>query len=103
MTKHRSWDVLIANRRELGLSGIMSLHMCIGIAATGAGMLVLGALGASVGYGIQQTMMLLASQGVGSIGGEWRGVHGRPRSQMFLGIALLIIAAGIMAYANTLK
>ena len=59
--------------------------------------------GASVGAGIQQAMQMVGGQGLGFISGEWRGVHGKPRQQMYLAIVFLIVAAIIMAYSNTLK
>ena len=44
----------------------------------GEGMLLLGAAGAAVGFGIQQTLQLLGNQAVGFVSGEWRGVGGKP-------------------------
>ena len=40
----------------------------------GKGMLMLGALGAAIGGGIQQAMQMVGGQGTGFISGEWRGV-----------------------------
>jgi len=68
----------------------------------GTGMLWLGALGASVGFGIQQASQMIGGQGLGFLSGEWKGVHGAPRQQMFLAIAILIAAAIVMAFGNTL-
>ena len=56
--------------------------------------------GASVGFGIQQAMQMIGSQSVGFIGGEWRGIQGKPRNQMYAAIALLILATIIMAWGN---
>ena len=55
-----------------------------------------------MGFGIQQAMQMTGSQAVGFISGEWRGVLGKPRSLMYTAIAILIIAAVIMAFGNTL-
>lgn len=101
MTKNKSWGVLVSSWKELALSCIIALNFTVAIAAMGRGMLLLGALGASVGFGIQQAMQMLGSQGVGFISGEWRGVNGKPRLQMYSAITLLILAAILMAYANT--
>jgi hypothetical protein len=68
----------------------------------GKGMLLLGPLGASVGFGVQQAMQMLGGQTVGFASGEWRGINGTPRHQMYLAIAVLIAAAVVMAYGNTL-
>ena len=66
-------------------------------------MVMLGALGASVGTGIQQAMQIMGAQGVGFISGEWWGIVGRPRRQMIAAIVLLMIAVAIMVYAKTLS
>ncbi len=102
MTKHKSWHVLAESWRELGLGIFMGFNFILGIALMGRGMLLLGPLGASVGFGVQQAMQMLGSQGVGFATGEWRGVTGTPRIQMYMAIAILISAALVMAYGNTL-
>ncbi len=102
MTKRKSWNVLTRSCRELLLAALIGINLIAGMALMGKGMLLLGALGASVGFGIQQALQVLGSQGVGFISGEWRGVHGRPRIQMYLAITILILATLVMAYGNTL-
>jgi len=101
MTKRKSWGVLLTSWREAVLAIIMGVNFILGVALMGKGMLLLGALGASIGFGVQQAMQMLGSQGVGFAAGEWRGVR-TPRHLMYLAIALLIGAAVIMAYSNTL-
>jgi len=102
MTKNRSWNVLGQSWKEFGLASIIGLNMAIGIVLMGSGMLLVGALGASVGFGIQQASQMLGGQGLGFISGEWRGVQGKPRTLMYAAIGVLIVAALIMAYGNTL-
>jgi hypothetical protein len=102
MTKHSSWNVLFESWKELALAILMGFNFIIGVAVMGKGMLLLGPLGASVGFGVQQAMQMLGSQGVGFASGEWRGIIGKPRNQMYLAIAILIAAAVVMAYGNTL-
>jgi hypothetical protein len=102
MTRKKSWGVLWQSGRELLLAAIIGLNVSAGVALLGHGMLMLGALGASAGWGIQQASWMLGGQVVGFVSGEWRGVHGAPQAQMGLAIALLVAAAAIMAYGNTL-
>ena len=102
MFRNKSWGVLTSSWAELLLALIIGINSCISTAAMGAGMLLLGALGASIGFGIQQAFQMTGGQAVGFISGEWRGVTGTPRTQMYAAIAVLIIAAVIMAYGNTL-
>ena len=102
LTKKQSWGVLATSWREVVLALIIGVNMAIGIVLMGSGMLLVGALGASVGFGIQQATQMFGNQGLGFISGEWKGVFGQPRRQMYLAIAVLIVAALIMAYGNTL-
>jgi hypothetical protein len=103
MAKNGSFGVLATSRWELALSISMGLQACILFALLGKGMLLLGALGASLGAGIQQAMQMIGGQGLGFLSGEWKGVDGRPRWQMYLAIALLIIASLIMLCSNQWK
>jgi hypothetical protein len=103
MTRRRSWGVLFRNWREFGLAVIMGVQMLLALTLPGKGMLMLGALGAAIGGGIQQAMQMVGGQGTGFISGEWRGVYGKPRLQMYASIALLIIASFIMAYSKIIK
>ncbi|MGH9544890.1 MAG: L-rhamnose/proton symporter RhaT [Terriglobales bacterium] len=102
ISKNNSWGVLCQSWRELGLAVFIGANFIIGIALMGKGMLLLGPLGASIGFGIQQAMQMLGSQAAGFATGEWRGVPGTPRHQLYLAIVVLIAAALVMAYGNTL-
>ncbi len=103
MTRRKNWGLLFGSWKEFGLASIIGLQMCIAVALANKGMLLLGAFGASVGAGIQQAMQMVGGQGLGFISGEWKGVQGTPRRQMYAAIGFLLIAAVVMAYSNTLK
>jgi L-rhamnose-H+ transport protein len=102
LSRNRSWRVLTANWKETVLSVLMGIQFSMAVVLIGKGMLLLGVFGASVGAGILQGTFMIGGQGLGFIGGEWRGVNGRPRRTMYLAIATLIAAMIIMAYSNTL-
>ena len=51
---------------------------------------------------VQQAMQMLGGQSVGFISGEWRDVPRGPVLTMIVAIVLLILAAVIMAYGNSL-
>jgi hypothetical protein len=102
LTRNKSWNVFAQSGKEIILAVIIGINFGVAVTLMGKGMLLLGALGASVGWGIQQAMQMTGGQAVGFISGEWRGVTGKPRHQMYAAIAVLIVAAGIMAYSNTL-
>lgn len=103
MTRKRSWGLLLKSWPEVGMAVLISIQLLLALVLPGKGMLMLGTLGAAVGGGIQQAMQMVGGQGLGFMSGEWRGVHGRPRLQMYASIALLIIAAAVMAYSNSIK
>ncbi len=102
MTSKKSWGVLARNWKEVALSSIIGFNLAMAIVLMGSGMLLMGALGASVGFGIQQAAQMIGGQGLGFISGEWKGVTGTPRKLMYTAIGILILAAMVMAYGNTL-
>ena len=102
LTRKKSWGVLKDNPKEIGLSLIVGLNLFLAFALWGLGMLMLGPLGGSLGFGIYFAFQILAAQGLGWISGEWRGVSGKPIRQMMIAVVILVGAAGIMAYASTL-
>jgi len=103
MTKHKSWNLLWHNPGDLGLAVTLGLMFFVGTALMGKGMLLLGALGASVGFGVQQTVQLLGSQAVGFFSGEWRGIGGKPVVRMYCAILVFVLAAAIMACVNAIN
>jgi hypothetical protein len=102
MTKNKSWGILKTSGREIILSAIIGIQFFAAVTLLGRGMIFLGVLGASIGFGIMQSMQILGNQAVGFISGEWKGIHGKPRRQMYLAIAILILAAIIMAYGKSM-
>lgn len=102
MTRNKSWSILFCSAKEIVLAAAFGLTFFAGVALMGKGMLLLGALGASVGFGVYQSMQMLGGQAVGFWGGEWRGVAGNPRKQMYVAIAVLVLAAVIMSCGNAL-
>jgi hypothetical protein len=100
LTTNKSWGVLLGSPKEFCLSLVIGLHIAVSIAFLGSGMLLMGALGGSVGTGLQQIAWMLGGQGVGFISGEWRGVNGRPKIKIVMAMTLLIFAALLMACGN---
>jgi hypothetical protein len=102
MTKNKSWGVLLTSWPEVGLTLIMGIQTALALTLPGKGILMMGALGAAIGNGIQQAMQMAGGQGVGFISGEWKGVYGKPRWQLFAAIALLLVASYILIYSKSL-
>lgn len=101
--KNRSWGVLLQSRWEMAGALLMGTNSCLAFALMGKGMLLLGALGASVGSGIYMAMQMSGNQVLGFVSGEWQGVHGRPRTQIYLAVSAFMAAVAILSYANTLS
>ena len=102
MTRNKSWGVLGKSWKEMSLAAVIGINAAVSVALLGSGMLMLGPLGATVGFAIQQAAWMLGGQGAGFISGEWRGVRGRPRKQMGLAIGLMLVAMLILTCANAL-
>lgn len=101
LTRKGTWRKL-ANGKEFGLALVYGLLFFIPSPLLGKGMLQLGALGASVGWGIVQGTLILGGQLLGFVSGEWRGVTGQPRRRIYAAILVLIVAMVVLAYANWL-
>ncbi len=102
MTKRKSWHVVLGSGKEIVLAITIGVQFMIAIMMLGRGMLLLGALGGSIGFGIQQATQIMGNQGVGFASGEWRGISGKPRKQMYQALAILIAGVVILAFANAL-
>jgi L-rhamnose-H+ transport protein len=102
MTRNKSWGVIFYHPGEIVLSIVYGVLFFVPSVLLGNGMLLLGALGASLGWGLVQGTVILGGQILGFISGEWRGVGGIPRRHMYLAIVLLIVAMTIMACAKAI-
>ncbi len=102
LTRKKTWHLFKENPKEIGLSCIVGFNLFLSFTLWGLGMLLLGPLGGSLGFGIYFTFQILAAQGLGAISGEWRGCRGKPIKQMIAAIIILVAAAVIMAFAGTL-
>jgi L-rhamnose-H+ transport protein len=102
MATKGTWKLLFSRKDELLYGSLVGLQFFISIVFMGRGMVFLGALGASVGFGIQQSMQVVGNQLVGFVGGEWKGVNGKPRKMMYLGLVIILIAVIVFSYCNTI-
>ena len=102
LTRKKSWNVLLQNPKEILLALVYGLLFFIPSVLLGKGMILLGALGASVGFGVVQGTLILGGQALGFASGEWRGITGKPRQHMYLAVAVLIISMAILAWGNSL-
>lgn len=101
MTKNKNWNVLFKFSRETLLAAIIGIQLITGAIILGRGMVLLGALGASVGFGIQQAMQITGNQIVGFTSGEWKGIKGRPIQQLIFGLLIILLSIIVLAYASS--
>ena len=103
MTKKKNWHVLFKNPKEIFLACLIGIQFIVAVTLMGRGMLLLGVFGASVGFAIQQIMQIMGNQAVGFLSGEWKGILGKPRRQMYIALMILAIAVVIIAVSNTIS
>ncbi len=102
LIKNGTWKTLFARKEEPLYAFLSGFQWFLSMMVEGLGMVYLGPLGATVGAGIRQGVSLLSNQLVGFIGGEWKGVHGRPRLLMYWGVVIILLAIVIMSVSNQL-
>jgi L-rhamnose-H+ transport protein len=100
MTRKKTWHILFSSPIDFVLSLLFGLQFITAVMLMGSGMVLLGSLGASIGFGIMQSVQILANQVVGFASGEWVGVNGRPRVLMYSAIGVLILATFVLAMGN---
>jgi len=103
LTRNKSWGVITGNGREILLCVLYGLLFFIPSVLLGKGMLLLGALGASVGVGITQSAIIVGGQILGFASGEWKGIHGKPRQYIYAAILVLVVAMIILGLGNLIS
>ena len=84
--------------KDFCLTLVMSLLFVTCLLCMGNGMRMMGALGASLGFGLYQGFQTLSSQGVGVFSGEWRGAARRTKALMVGAVVLMLAAVSAMAF-----
>lgn len=103
LTGKKMWGLFFARPTEIVLGTLAGLQFFASLLCLGRGMLMLGALGAAVGFGIQQSIQTVANQLVGFIGGEWKGVSSRVRGTMYLAVFVLLVAVVLLSFSKTVN
>lgn len=102
LVRNNSWGKFQGAMGQVVISTLIGIQFFLGVLLLGKGMLLLGALGASVGFGIQQGMQILGGQTVGLASGEWKGAPLPASRTMIVATAVLLGAVCLMAVGNTL-
>ena len=97
MLRGRSLNTLLMPK-DFCLTLLMPVLFVTSLLCMGNGMRMMGALGASLGFGLQQGLSILTAQGVGVFTGEWKGVFRRTQVLMISAVVLMLAAILAMAF-----
>src|SRR6266403_1127953 len=84
------------------LAATMGLLWIAGFVCYAPGVRLLGPLGASVGWAIMLSVMLITANLEGFFSGEWKGASREAHGFLLSGIVTLLLAIGVVGYANHL-
>jgi hypothetical protein len=105
MVKKGTWRNYFApgSGRDLLLASSMGFVHFFAQIPYGIGAYYLGKLGTSVGWGVNIGMALIVAATLGFVTGEWTGVSRNAVRTLKIGMTILIVAMGVLAYANSLS
>lgn len=95
---HRRSLATLSTPKDFCLTLLMPLLFVCSLLGLANGMRMMGALGASLGFGLQQGLQILTAQGVGIFTGEWKGVLRQTQVLMISAVVLMLIAISAMAF-----
>jgi len=95
---HRRTLATLSTPKDFCLTLLMPLLFVCSLLGVANGMRMMGALGASLGFGLQQGLQILTAQGVGIFTGEWKGVLRQTQVLMISAVVLMLIAISAMAF-----
>jgi len=80
----------------------MGLMWIGGFAIYAPGTRLLGSLGTSVGWAVMMSTMVITANILGFLTGEWKGASRKAFRLAVAGVAILVLAIGVVGYANQL-
>jgi L-rhamnose-H+ transport protein len=79
-----------------------SASLIIGLFLSLVAGVLLGKLGASIGWPVIQSMAVLGGNVVGIFSGEWKGAGRKPFVTMLFGLTLLVVGILVISRAGSL-
>jgi L-rhamnose-H+ transport protein len=86
--------------RNWMLGALMAILWFGGLSLYGVGALHMGKLGTSLGWPLLMGMIILTSNAGGYMTGEWTGVDRTIRYYLYSGMAIILLALGVLAMAQ---
>jgi len=104
MLRHGTWRNYFApnSARDFFVASSMGVVHFLAQIPYGIGAFYLGKLGTTVGFGVNLGMALIVASAIGFMTGEWRGASKASIRALYGGIVVLLVAMGVLAYANSL-
>ena len=104
MIRRGTWKTIVANGSPAywAAAVFMGLAWPGGIVIYGIGAAAMGPFGAYAGYPMMLLFSILAGNLAGIAFGEWKGTQKTSRLIMGAGVVVLLLAFGLLAYANHL-
>jgi L-rhamnose-H+ transport protein len=101
LVKNRTWGGFAtpAAARAYGWAIVTGVLWFGALGVYGQGAALMGSIGPVIGWPILLGLSLIVSNGLGFLTGEWKNAAG-PFRLMIVGIAVLIVACGILGYSN---
>jgi L-rhamnose-H+ transport protein len=101
LSKHNSFSRYRSSPPLYLLYGVaMGALWIAGMAFYGSGANRLGPIGASIGWAVLMSSMVVVANLWGLATGEWKGVGGKPRMVMLSGVLLLIVAIFVIGLSR---
>ena len=99
LCRNRSWGVFFERGawREAVLAIPFAVLTILSFVSGSAGMVMMGALGSSVGFGASLAMQIVSAQSIGLIFGEWKGVERRYTRLMVAALALMLLGLAVIS------
>ena len=103
LNKNHTWGVFMERSAGAGYAlsaALMGVLWYSGLVVYGTGTAALGALGKIVGWPVFMTVDIIAGIGWGFLGGEWKGASRTALTYCLTGIAILLLAIGVISLGN---
>jgi L-rhamnose-H+ transport protein len=99
LTRNRGWAVFARQGwpREVFLGAAMAILWLSGIVMYGMGATLVGKYGTSVGFALFVSAVILASNSLGVVTGEWRGTTPLTRRLLYVAVGIIILSVLVLS------
>jgi L-rhamnose-H+ transport protein len=99
LTRNKGWSVFAGQgwAREVLLGAAMGVLWLSGIVTYGYGTSLVGKYGTSVGFALFVTAVILASNTLGIVAGEWKGTAPLTRRFLYAAVAVIVLSILVLS------